>query len=83
MHKPLNLAMDFELFVRLVQYTQQLPPGADPELQELRELLWKKLDKMVEHDLYSKSKTAPTEEEREEARRKYLDKRGIPESFRW
>ena len=27
--------------------------------------------------------TAPTEEEREKARQEYLDRRGIPEDFRW
>lgn len=34
-------------------------------------------------DLYGKFKTAPTEEEREQARKEYLDRRGMPESFRW
>ena len=29
------------------------------------------------------TKTAPTEEEREQARKEYLDRRGVPESFRW
>ena len=36
-----------------------------------------------ETDLYGKFKTAPTEEERELARKEYLDRRGVPESFRW
>ena len=34
-------------------------------------------------DLYGKFKIAPTEEERERARKEYLDRRGVPESFRW
>ncbi len=34
-------------------------------------------------DLYGKFKTAPTEEERERARKEYLDRRGVQESFRW
>ena len=38
---------------------------------------------MVERELYTKSKTAPTEEEREQARQEYLDRRGIQASFRW
>lgn len=42
-----------------------------------------KLDALVMRDLYSKYKTAPTEEEREQARKEYLDKRGVPEKFRW
>lgn len=42
-----------------------------------------KLDRMVMRDLYGKSKTAPTEEEREQARKEYLDRRGVQENFRW
>ena len=36
---------------------------------EIKQELEKKLDKMVMRDLYGKFKTAPTEEERERARR--------------
>ena len=50
---------------------------------EIKQELEKKLDKMVMRDLYGKFKTAPTEEEREKSRQEYLDRRGIPESFRW
>ena len=28
-------------------------------------------------------KTAPNEEEREQARQEYLDRRGVPQSYRW
>ena len=45
--------------------------------------LEQKMDTMVERELYTKSKTAPTEEEREKSRQEYLDRRGIPENFRW
>jgi hypothetical protein len=41
------------------------------------------LDALVRHELYEKYKTAPTEEEREKARQEYLDRRGVPDSFRW
>ena len=34
-------------------------------------------------ELYAQYKTAPTEEQREQARQEYLDRRGVPESFRW
>lgn len=50
---------------------------------EIKQELEKKLDKMVMRDLYGKFKTAPTEEEREQARKEYLVRRGVPESFRW
>ena len=42
-----------------------------------------KLEAMVRHDLYTKSKVAETEEEREKARQEYLDRIGMRESFRW
>lgn len=42
-----------------------------------------KLEAMVRHDLYTKSKVAETEEEREKARKEYLDRIGMRESFRW
>ena len=45
--------------------------------------LEKKLDALVMRELYTKYKIAPSEEEREKARREYLDRRGVPESFRW
>ena len=50
---------------------------------EIKQELEKKLEQMVMRDLYGKFKTAPTEEEREQARKEYLDRRGVPESFRW
>lgn len=55
----------------------------DSNVDEIRVGLEKKLDAMVLRELYGKSKTAPTEEEREKARQEYLDRRGIPDRFRW
>lgn len=42
-----------------------------------------KLDALVQRDLYTKYKTAPTQEQRDQARKNYLDKRNIPEDYRW
>ena len=42
-----------------------------------------KLDAMLNRQLYSQYKTAPTEEQREQARQEYLDRRGVPQSYRW
>ena len=52
-------------------------------LPQIKQGLEKKLDAMVMRELYTKYKTAPTEEEKEKARKEYLDRRGVPESFRW
>ena len=40
----------------------------------IKKELEKKLDKMVMRDLFGKSKIAPTEEEREQARKEYLER---------
>lgn len=52
-------------------------------LPEIKSGLEGKLEAMVKRELYTKSKTAETEAEREEARKKYLDKVGMHRDFRW
>ena len=51
--------------------------------EEIRQGLEQKLDAMLNRQLYSRYKTAPNEEEREQARQAYLDRRGVPQSYRW
>ena len=50
---------------------------------DIQKALSEKLDRMVMHDIYTKSKTAVTEEEREKARKEYLDRVGMHPDFRW
>ena len=50
---------------------------------DVKKGLEQKMNAMVERELYTKSKTAPSEEEREKARQEYLDRRGIQADFRW
>ena len=69
-----------ELFVLLIHYHLM---EDDSNVDEIRIGLEKKLDAMVLRELYGKAKIAPTETEREKARQEYLDRRGIPDSFRW
>ena len=69
-----------KLFVQLIHYHLM---EDDNHEGEIRIGLEKKLDALVLRELYGKSKTALTEEEREKARQEYLDRRGIPNSFRW
>ena len=75
-----NVQIPYELFFQLLQYflMENYESG-----EIIRQGLERKLDTMVNRELYSKYKTAPTEEEREKSRQEYLDRRGIPENFRW
>ena len=75
-----NVQISYELFFQLLQYF--LMENYESE-ETIRQGLERKLDTMVNRELYSKYKTAPTEEEREKSRQEYLDRRGIPENFRW
>ncbi len=75
-----NVQIPYELFVDLVLY--HLNGERDTE-EEIRMGLEKKLDAMVDRQIYSEYKTASTEEQREKARQEYLDRRGVPKSFRW
>ncbi len=69
-----------ELFMLLLQYHLMEDDGHG---DKIRMGLERKLDSMVLRELYGKSKSAPTEIERKKARKEYLNRRGIPDSFRW
>lgn len=69
-----------ELFILLMKYHLLDIEEVQPEIKKG---LMDKMDSITMRLLYSKYKTAPTEEEKQKARQEYLDKRGVPESFRW
>ena len=67
-----SVQIPYALFVALLQYHLAME---DDYAEDIR--------RGLEEKLYAKYKTAPTEEEREQARQEYLDRRGVLESFRW
>lgn len=69
-----------ELFVLLIKYHLLDIEEVQPQIKKG---LMDKMDSITMRLLYSKYKTAPTEEEKQKAIQEYLDKRGVPESFRW
>lgn len=75
-----NVQISQELFLALVKYFLLEQEEFLPEIQKGLE---QKLDALVMRELYTKYKVALTEEEKEKARKEYLDRRGVPESFRW
>ena len=75
-----SVQIPYELFVDLVLYHLN---GEDDFDEDIRRGLEQKLDAMVNRQLYSQYKTAPTEEQTEQARQEYLDHRGVPQSYRW
>ena len=75
-----NVQISQERLFLLVRYFLIGQEETEPEITKALE---KKMDALVMRELYTKYKIAPSEEEREKARREYLDRRGVPESFRW
>ena len=71
-----NVQISEELFVAIMRYFML---EQEELLPQIKQGLEKKLDAMVMRELYTKYKNAPTEK----ARKEYLDRRGVPESFRW
>ena len=75
-----NVRISKELFIKLIKYHHF---GMYEFEDEIKQDLEKKLNSMVMRKHYTAYKTASTESEREEARKKYLDEKGVPKSFRW
>lgn len=74
-----TVQIPLELFKQLYSYFET--GEGDPDA--IRKELENKLDSMINRQLYSQSKTSPSPEEREKARREYLDRKGINPDFRW
>ena len=75
-----NVMVPEELFGKLLKYHLL---DQKQEEDDIRKGLEKKLDAIVNREVYSTSKTAPTEEEREKFRQEYLNRKGMHGSFRW
>ena len=68
------------LFVALMKFHIL---GIEDCLPEIKSGLEQKYEAIMRRELYTKSKTAKTQAEREEARKAYLDKVGMHRDFRW
>lgn len=78
-----NRMISNELMMALIKY-HVLDMKDNEEINNLIiSELEEKLSKMSRHEDYTKSKMAPTKEEREEYREKYLGTVGMHRDFRW
>jgi len=51
--------------------------------QNCKKGIFDKMERQIDHELYSTYKTGATPEQREKARQEYLERAGIPKDFRW
>lgn len=83
MEKTKKLMIDQSLFTDLCIYAVQNADLNDPRYLRIEKGIRDKLEAMARHELYTQYKSGATEEERDMARMKYLEKVGIPLSFQW
>ena len=75
-----NIQITEDIFKKLVMFFLMGEADAGHEIEAYLE---EKLNRLVMHDLYTRYKTDPSGEERKKAIETYLDKKGIPQSFRF
>lgn len=80
--KEKSISIPQELWLDIVYYFM-IEDGTSSRVPRIRRGITNKLERMIEHDLYTEYKTAKSEEEKEQARKKYLESKGIPADFRW
>ena len=75
-----NIQIPQELFIRLIRFHLF---DMDEDADFIKKGLEDKMERLARHEIYSKSKTASSEEEKEKARQEYLDMVGMHQDFRW
>lgn len=79
--KQIQLTLTTTQYIELLKYCMEHEDI--PELKQLNQILQDKLNRLIDHEIYTKYKTAPTAAQREQARQEYLDRKGISQDFRW
>lgn len=78
-----NVQIPEELFSQLCHYFL-LGKQSDTKMTlDIEQGLEKKLEAIMLRELYTRSKEAKTKEEQNAARIEFLERKGIPEGFRW
>ena len=79
--KEKSVSIPENLWLEIVYY--MMIDGNSARVPRIRQGITDKLERMIEHDLYTEYKTATNDQQKEQARRKYLESKGIPADFRW
>lgn len=77
-----QVQIDLDLFLDLLDYFEGEYQGAEFLADSIRKQLDSKLDKLIARELFTKYKRSPTGAEREQARKAYLDHRGVLKDWR-
>ena len=82
-NKEKQIQIPESLFTQMAAFVLMEEYRTEQNAKTIQKGIYAKLDRQVEHDLYTKYKTAPTQEQKEKARQEYLDRKGIHPNFRW
>lgn len=82
MSKEKQIQIPQKLFLEITQYFILNQRSSVLE-ESIAKGIEDKFDALLKHELYTKYKTAPTEEQKEQARKEYLEKIGVSDAFRW
>ena len=82
MKREKGIEIPYELFSAIFAYFER-SEDRSPEAQVIRKGIDQKIDRIINREYYSKSKTHPDPKQRELYRQMYLDRIGVPESFRY
>ena len=83
MQKEKQIQIPEKLFTLMAAYILEESLRTEENYKLIEKGIFDKVDRQIEHDLYTKYKTAPTEQQKEESRNEYLDRKGIHPDFRW
>lgn len=75
-----QIQIDEQIFFDLCEYFiwQEFPDDKEKITRDIEKALQEKIDKILDRLIFTEYKTASTPGLREEARKKYLDRRGVP-----
>ena len=75
-----NVLITRDMFLKIVWY---ILLEKTEHKDEISDYLEEKLNRLIMHEAFSAYKADPSSEKGQEAIRKYLDKKGVPEQFRY
>ena len=83
MNREKQIQIPETLFKVIACYALDKNAQTEENLRIIEKGILDKLNRQIDHDYYSRYKTAPNEEQRESFRQQYLDRKGISDNFRW
>ena len=83
MNKEKQIQIPLQLYNVMAMYILDENFRTEENFKYIEKGILEKIDRQLEHNYYTEYKCAPTQEQKEEARKKYLDKKGIHHDYRW